>query len=103
MTESIETRLWDVVDYLQTEEDMIAYLDAALEDGDPSLVVAALGDIARAKGMSQVAREAGLGRESLYKALSSTGNPEFATILKVLTALGLQLHVQPAPPGVPSD
>jgi probable addiction module antidote protein len=103
MTESIETRLWDVVDYLQTEEDMIAYLDAALEDGDPSLVVAALGDIARAKGMSQVAREAGLGRESLYKALSSTGNPEFATVLKVLTALGLQLHVQPAPPGVPSD
>jgi probable addiction module antidote protein len=103
MTEPIETRLWDVVDYLQTEEDMIAYLDAALEDGDPSLVVAALGDIARAKGMSQVAREAGLGRESLYKALSSTGNPEFATVLKVLTALGLQLHVQPAPPGVPSD
>lgn len=92
----IETQPWDVVDHLETEEDMIAYLDAALEDGDPALIVAALGDIARAKGMSQVARETGLGRESLYKALSSAGNPEFATVLKVLNALGLQLHVQPA-------
>jgi probable addiction module antidote protein len=92
----IETQPWDVVDHLQTDEDMIAYLDAALEDGDPALVVAALGDIARAKGMTQVAREAGLGRESLYKSLSPTGNPEFATILKVLSALGLQLYVAPA-------
>ena len=74
---------------------MIAYLDAVLEDGDPALIVAALGDIARAKGMSQVAREAGLGRESLYKSLSPSGNPEFATVLKVLQALGLQFHVQP--------
>ncbi len=90
----IKTRPWDAVEYLETEEDMIAYLDAALEDGDPALIVAVLGDIARAKGMSQVAAEAGLGRESLYKALSPTGNPEFATVLKVLNALGLQLHVQ---------
>ena len=74
---------------------MIAYLDAALEDGDPSLIVAALGDIARAKGMTQVAREAGLGRESLYKALSLSGNPEFASVLKVLSALGLRFHVAP--------
>ncbi len=74
---------------------MIAYLDAALEDGDPSLIVAALGDIARAKGMTQVAREAGLGRESLYKALSLSGNPEFASVLKVLGALGLRFHVAP--------
>ncbi len=73
---------------------MIAYLDAAFEDGDPALIVAALGDIARAKGMTQVAREAGLGRESLYKALSPTGNPEFTTILKVLNALGLRFHVE---------
>ncbi len=95
MTGKTETRLWDVVEHLQSDEDTIAYLDAALEDGDPALIVAALGDIARAKGMTQVAREAGLGRESLYKALSSTGNPEFATVLKVLNAVGLRFHVEP--------
>ena len=91
-----ETTLWDPADHLRTDEDMAAYLEAALEEGDPTLVAAALGDIARAKGMTQVAREAGLGRESLYKALSPTGNPEFATILKVVAALGLQLHATPA-------
>ena len=90
----VETRTWDASEHLESEEDMAAYLDAALEDGDATLVVAVLGDIARAKGMSQIAREAGLGRESLYKALSTTGNPEFATILKVVRALGLQFHVQ---------
>ena len=73
--------------------DVAAYLEAALQDGDPQLVAAALGDIARAKGMSQIARDAGLGRESLYKSLSSSGNPELATVLKVISALGLQLHV----------
>jgi probable addiction module antidote protein len=66
-----------------------------LEDGDPGLAAAELGDIARAKGMTQVASDAGLGRESLYKALSPTGNPEFATILKVVAALGLQLNASP--------
>ncbi len=71
---------------------MAAYLEAALEDGDPALIVAALGDIARAKGMSQIARETGLGRQSLYKALSPDGNPEFSTVLKVVRALGLRLH-----------
>ena len=87
---------WDPAEHLKTEEDMAAYLEAALVEGDSNLVAAALGDIARAKGMSQVAREAGLGRESLYKALSPAGNPEFATILKVVAALGLQLHATPA-------
>lgn len=90
------TTTWDPADHLKSEEDMAAYLEAALEEGDFNLVAAALGDIARAKGMSQVAREAGLGRESLYKALSPAGNPEFATILKVVAALGLQLHASPA-------
>ena len=90
------TRVWDPAEHLQSEEDMAAYLEAALEEGDPALVAAALGDIARAKGMSQLAREAGLGRESLYKALSPTGNPEFATIMKVVAALGLRLHATPA-------
>jgi probable addiction module antidote protein len=74
---------------------MAAYLEAALEDGDPRVVAAALGDIARAKGMTQVARDSGLGRESLYKALSPDGNPELATLLKVIAALGLQLRAAP--------
>ena len=83
---------WDAAEHLVTEQDMAAYLEAALEDGEPSLVAAALGDIARAKGMTQLARDTGLGRESLYKALSPTGNPEFATVMKIVSALGLRLH-----------
>ncbi len=92
----VETRPWDAAEHLESEEDMAAYLDAALEDGDAAVVVAALGDIARAKGMTQIARDAGLGRESLYKALSPAGNPEFTTVLKVVRALGLQFHVAAA-------
>ena len=94
--EKTETHPWDPAEHLETDEDMAAYLEAALEDGDPNLVAAALGDIARAKGMTQIAREAGLGRESLYKALSPEGNPEFATALKVVRALGLRLHAATA-------
>ena len=89
--------VWDPAEHLQSDEDMAAYLEAALEEGDAPLFAAALGDIARAKGMSQLARETGLGRESLYKALSPSGNPEFATILRVVSALGLQLHASRAP------
>ena len=88
----MSTRTWDAADHLQSREDMAAYLEAALEDGDAVVVAAALGDIARASGMSALAREAGLGRESLYKALSPSGNPELATVLKVVRALGLRLH-----------
>jgi probable addiction module antidote protein len=95
-----QTRPWDVVEHLETEEDRAAYLEAALEEGDPKLIAAALGDIARAKGMAQIAQEAGLGRESLYKALSPEGNPEFATVLKVIQALGLRLHATPAEPAI---
>jgi probable addiction module antidote protein len=87
-----KTKPWDPADHLKTEKDMVAYLEAALEDDDPALVAAALGDIARAKGMTDIARETGLGRESLYKALSPEGNPEFSTVLKVVRALGLRLH-----------
>ena len=86
------TKRYDSAEYLKTSEDMAAYLEAALEDGDPRLIVHALGNIARARGMSQIAREAGLGRESLYKALSPDGNPEFATVLKVVRARGIKLH-----------
>jgi probable addiction module antidote protein len=87
------TRPWDPARYLETQEDIVAYLDAALEEEDPALLAAALGDVARAKGMTEIARETGLGRESLYKALSSDGNPELGTILKVVRALGLKLRV----------
>ena len=85
---------FDAAEFLKTPEEMAAYLDACFEEdaGDGVLIRAALNDIARAKGMTQIARDAGLGRESLYKALSSSGNPEFATIMKVMKALGLRLH-----------
>ncbi len=91
-----QTRPWDVAEHLETDEDMVAYLEASLEEGDSALVAAALGDIARAKGMSQIARETGLSRESLYKALSSEGNPEFSTVLKVVRALGFRLSAKTA-------
>jgi probable addiction module antidote protein len=87
------TQPWDAANHLETREDMAAYLEAALEDGDPALIAAALGDVARSKGMTQISRDTGLSRESLYKALSVEGNPEFATILKVFQALGLRLQV----------
>jgi probable addiction module antidote protein len=86
-------RRWDAADTLETKEDIAAYLDAVLEDGDPDLLKAALGDIARAKGMTEIAQAAGLGRANLYKALSPDGNPEFATVARVLKALGLRLSV----------
>jgi probable addiction module antidote protein len=90
---SQKTHSWDAADTLKTREDIAAYLDAVLEDGDPDLLKAALGDIARAKGMTEIAESAGLGRTNLYKALSPDGNPEFATVAKVLKALGLRLSV----------
>lgn len=87
-----KTKVWDVAEHLETKDDMVAYLEYALKKGESALITATLGDIARARGMSQIARETGLGRENLYKALSSEGNPEFSTVLKVLRALGLRLH-----------
>ena len=89
---------YDVAEHLRTPEEMAAYLDAWLEEApdDVSGIARALGDIARAKGMSQVAKEAGLSRESLYRALSEGGNPSFSTVLKVARALGVRLHAQPA-------
>lgn len=92
----IKTQRWDAADYLKTKHDMVAYLAAAFEDGDPALIAAALGDIARAKGMTKVARETGLSRENLYKALSAEGKPEFSTIMKVAKALGITIHAEAA-------
>lgn len=90
-----KTKPYDAAEYLETEEDMAAYLQAALDEGDAALIIHALGNIARARGMSQIARKTGLRRESLYKALSPEGNPEFATVLKVVQALGIELHAEP--------
>lgn len=92
-----QTRPWDPAEHLETEEDMAAYLNVALEEGDLSLIMASLGDIARARKMTVVAQETGLGRESLYKSLSADGNPEFATVLKVVRALGLRLQAAAGP------
>ena len=93
MRKTITTR-YDVAEHLRTPEEMAAYLEACLEeaDGNAAFIVKALGDIARARGMSQVARDAGLSRESLYRALSGDRSPGFDTILKVMGALGLTLH-----------
>jgi probable addiction module antidote protein len=97
MTKTVTTR-YDVAEHLRTPEEMAAYLEACLEEanGDAAFIAKALGDIARAKGMSQVARDAGVSRESLYKALSGERTPGFDTILKVIEALGLRLHAEAA-------
>jgi probable addiction module antidote protein len=87
---------WDAAEHLKTKKDMVAYMACALEEGDSALIAAALGDIARAQGMSKIAKKSGLGRESLYKTLSVDGNPALATILKVVNALGLKLQAVPA-------
>lgn len=91
-----KTSKYDVAEHLRTSEEMAAYLEACLEEanGDAAFIAKALGDIARAKGMTQVARDAGLSRESLYKALFGERTPGFDTILKVVGALGLKLHAE---------
>jgi probable addiction module antidote protein len=93
-----KTSAYDVAQHLRTPEEMAAYLDAWLEEApeDAAGIARALGDIARAKGMTQVAKDAGLSRESLYRALSTDGNPSFATVLKVARALGMKLHAEAA-------
>jgi probable addiction module antidote protein len=92
------TTRYDVTEHLRTPDEMAAYLEACLEEasGDAAFIAKALGDLARAKGMTQVARDAGLSRESLYRALSGERSPDFETILKVISALGLKLHAEVA-------
>jgi probable addiction module antidote protein len=87
---------FDVSDYLNDEETIAEYLNAVLENGDPGLLLAAIGDIAKAKGMKQIAQESGLGRESLYKALTPGAKPRFETVMKVLKVLGVNLSMKPA-------
>lgn len=88
-----DTIPWDSAKYLRTKEDVAGYLELAFEDGDSAEIAHALGVVARSEGMTQIARETGLSRESLYRALSRDGNPEMTTILKVMRALGLRLTV----------
>ncbi len=91
----IETRRWDIAEHLDSDERIALFLEVVFEDGDPATIAAAIGDVARARGMSKVARDAGLSRENLYRALGDGGNPEFATILKVIRAIGYDLTVVP--------
>lgn len=98
MGKKIKTTRWDVLDYLKTDEDCCQYIQACFEEAadDPAFIVKALGDVARAKGMMQIARETGLAREALYRSLSASGNPSFATVTKVARALGVRLTAVPA-------
>ncbi|RYE87145.1 MAG: putative addiction module antidote protein [Hyphomicrobiales bacterium] len=91
----LETTKWDVVDYLESDEDIAHFLEAAFDDGDPAVITAALGAVARAKGMTQLAKDTGLAREALYRSLSAQGKPEFTTVLKVMKAFGLRLTAVP--------
>lgn len=95
MTSTNDLPHFDAADYLDTPEQRADYLAAALEEGDPAEIRRALGTVARSLGMAAVAEEAGLGRESLYKALGESGNPEFATVLKLMRAMGLKLSAVP--------
>jgi probable addiction module antidote protein len=94
-----KTTRFDAADYLDTEERQVAYIAAALESGDVDFVRDALGLVARARGMGQIAKKAGLNRESLYKALGETGNPEFGTVMRIVRALGLTLSAHTAASG----
>lgn len=93
---ALETTPFDPAEYLDDDDAVADYLSDALETGDPAFIADALGVVARAKGMKQIAQDAGLSRESLYRALSGKGNPEFGTVLKVVAALGLRLSASPA-------
>lgn len=94
---AIESVKWDVTEYLDSEEAIFAYIEAAFEDGDPALIKRALGDVARARGMTAIAKEAGITREALYKALSEKGDPKLSTLLGVVHALGIRLTVASEP------
>jgi probable addiction module antidote protein len=89
-----KTSKWDMAEHINTQEDVTAYLEAALEENDTALLFATIGDIARSKGMTQIAKDLNLARESLYRALSADGNPSFDTVVKVLDNLGFQLSVR---------
>lgn len=93
---AIQTAKWDVTEFLDSEEKVFAYIEAAFEDGDPAIIKKALGDVARARGMTAIAKDAGVTREALYKALSEDGDPRLSTLLGVMKALGIRLNAVPA-------
>jgi probable addiction module antidote protein len=95
MIMALATTKWEVEKHLKTTEDIANYLEAAFEDGDPALIAAALGDVARARGMTDIAGKAGVTREALYKSLSDTGDPKLTTFLGVIKALNLHLSLKP--------
>ncbi len=90
----LETTRFDIQDHLRTAEDRLLYLEAAFDDGDPALIAHALGDVARTVGMTSIAKEAGVTREALYKALSETGDPRLSTFFGVIKALGLKISIE---------
>ena len=92
----LKTTKWDIQDYLESPEDIASFLEAVFEDGDPQLIAAALGDVARSKGMTQIAKDAGVTREALYRALSDKGDPRMSTLFGVLKALGIKLTTEAA-------
>jgi probable addiction module antidote protein len=91
-----KTKVFDPAKYLKSEEDIIAYLDAAMEDNDPAHIARALGDVARSEGMTEISRRTGLGRQALYTALSEQGNPTLETVTSIIASLGLRLSVRKA-------
>lgn len=91
-----KTKVFDPARYLKSEEDIIAYLDAAMEDNDPAHIARALGDVARSEGMTEISRRTGLGRQALYTALSEQGNPTLETVTSIISSLGLRLSVRKA-------
>ena len=98
----LETTQWDPVEHIRSPEDERAYIEAAFEDGDPNLIAAAIGDVARARGMAQIARDAGISREAMYKSFRAGGNPTLDTIARVTRVLGLQLLVRSQPKREPA-
>ncbi|UCI16637.1 putative addiction module antidote protein [Mesorhizobium sp. B2-1-8] len=94
---TIETTKWDASEFLDSEEEIFAYIEAAFEDGDPALITHALGNVARSRGMTSIAKDAGVTREALYKALSDKGDPKLSTLLGVMRALGLRLTAEAVP------
>ena len=101
MPPKTKTMRWDASEFLDSDESIAEYLNAAFEDGDAGFIAASIGHVAKAKGMSQIARETGLSRENLYRALGDGGNPELSTMTKVMRALGMRIRISPAAPARP--
>ena len=98
MAQKIKTYAWDIAEHLRNEEEIAAYLTAVIEEGDPALLLSAVGDIAKARGMAEIAKNAGVSRSTLYHSFSNRGNPEFTMMMKVIHSLGVKLTAAPQSP-----